>query len=299
MISYAGRRSSEGYEDLTLIWRVQLFNYIAFTLALVSLAANNQLSPFNKLVALHLTYMYLTSTLTGSLLVHPTYFNGPSTKRRWNIAAVTIVRVLGGILPAVVCAWSGGPPNCMNFQEIEHLRWITLFSIPVGERTAYALILTLACVVLLLHIALSPDNIPEAIMASTLSRFITVSQPKWIINGLMVFVFFVYWLEVFVAIERSMIVNFGSNIKAQNNWGFGQVGIFDFVCVSHTTHDIFKDPLSRSTVPCFRGRLVERHIPETGPAQSTERRSVGFDGDNQSHWRWANRLRRQKRSCSI
>ncbi|KIM86938.1 hypothetical protein PILCRDRAFT_86100 [Piloderma croceum F 1598] len=177
--------------------------------------------------------LLVVSALTGSLLVHPTYFNRLSARRQgWNMIAVTIIRVLGGLLPAVVCTFSGGPPNCASFhgqiEEPENFDWIVLFAVHVGQRTAYALILTFAGIVLLLHLFLSLDAVPEAIQHFTrvttqrLSRFIAVSKRKQRLNDLTFGVFFIYWIEVVVAIEHSLVVNFGSNVRAQNNWGFGQ-----------------------------------------------------------------------------
>jgi hypothetical protein len=260
VISHAVQRRGKGYKDLTSMWRVQLFNYIAFTLALVSLAARNQLSHFNKLAALHLTYMYLVSALTGSLLVHPTYFNRlPTTQQAWNTVAVTLIRVLGGLLPAVVCAWSGGPPSCMNLRDqirdAEDFVWIVLFAVHVGKRTAYALILTFAGVILLLHIVL------------TLSRFIVVNRSKQTMNDLAFVAFFIYWIEVVVAIECSLVVNFGSNVKSQNNWGFGQVSVINSLRLQHLMY-YFKDPVTCPAIPCFRGVLVECPVPDIGPCQS-------------------------------
>jgi hypothetical protein len=265
------QRRGEGYQDLSSMWRVQLFNYIAFTVALVSLAARNQLSSFNRLAALHLTYMYLVSALTGSLLVHPTYFNRPSTRQRaWHTVAVSFIRIIGGLLPAAVCAWSGGPPNCINFygqiQETENFVWIVLFAMPVGRKTAYALILTFAGIVLLLHVTLSLNAIPKAIQRTS-SRFLAVNRRKQTMNDLVFVVFFIYWIEATVAIERSLVVNFGSNVKAQNNWGFGQVSTIIHIA-SMAPYTLFQDPIICITIPCFGGALVECLVPNVGSCQS-------------------------------
>jgi len=235
VISYAVQRRGEGYKDLTSMWRVQLFNYVAFAIALVSLAAKNELSSFNKLAALHLTYMNLVSALTGSQLVHPTYFvySRSSTRRRRtrNTVVVTFIRVVGGLLPAVVVTFSLVPQSCVSLQdqtqEIETFSWIVLFAVHVGQGVAYALILSFACVVLLLHVMLGLLSVPEGIQhfmghaEPRLSRF--VSGRKQRVNDLAFVAFFLYWIEDVVAIERSLVVNFGYNVKAQNDWGFGQI----------------------------------------------------------------------------
>lgn len=239
MISYAVQRRGKGHQHLTSIWRVQLFNYVAFTIAVVSLSIKRHLSPFNQLAALHLTYMNLVSALTGSQLVHPTYlvYNRPSTRtgqRAWDTVVVNIIRVLGGLLPVLVCAFTRFR-HCTSlhsqFRKADSLTWITLFGVPVGEQTAYALTLSFACIVLLLHIVLSLVVMPEDVQhfmglaTRRKSRFIAAGGLKQRMNDLAFIAFFVYWLEVVVAIERSLVTNLGHDVISQNDWGFGQVSI--------------------------------------------------------------------------
>ena len=213
--------------------------------------------------------MYLVSTLTGSLLVHPTYFNGPSaTRHGWNNVTVTTVRVLGGLLPAVVCAWSGGPPNCTNLYEIEDIRWIILFGIQVGQRTAYALTLAFSLVVLLLHIIFSLDAVSKAVqhfmdgISCPYCRIILGHQSKRM-NNLVFVAFVIYWLEVVIGIELSLIVNFGPDVRTQNNWGFGQVRVVHFDLTAATDY-LFADPVICPPVSYFRSSLVERYVPDVG-----------------------------------
>jgi hypothetical protein len=47
--------------------------------------------------------------------------------------------------------------------------------------------------------------------------------------------FLVYWIQDVTAIERSLVLNFGDNINAQNSWGFGQVRVVN--TKSFTTTD--------------------------------------------------------------
>lgn len=237
MISYAVQRRGKGHQHLTSIWRVQLFNYVAFTIAVVSLFIKQHLSPFNQLAALHLTYMNLVSALTGSLLVHPTYFvyNRPSTRTRqraWDTVVVNIIRVLGGLLPVLVCTFCRFKPDCTSqFRTANNFTWIALFGVSVGKRTAYALAISFACIVLLLHIVLSLVVMPEDVQhfmglaTRRMSRFITAGGRKQRMNDLAFIAFFIYWLEVVVAIERSLVTNLGHDVISQNDWGFGQVSI--------------------------------------------------------------------------
>jgi len=221
VISYAEQRRGKGHKHLTSIWRVQLFNYVAFTIALVFLSIKGRLSYF--------------------------VYNRPSTRTRqraWETVVVNIIRVLGGLLPVLVCLFSG-IPHCISPHSQPHpLIWIALFGVPVGETLAYALILSFACIVLLLHVVLSLVVVPEDVQhfmglaTHRMSRFVTAGGRKQRMNDLAFIAFFIYWLEVVVAIERSLVKNFGRNVRSQNDWGFGQVSIV-LIDLSTATYLLF------------------------------------------------------------
>jgi len=214
----------------------------------------------------------LVSALAGSLLVHPTYFNRLSTRRRaWNTVAVTLIRVLLGLLPVAVCAWFGGPQNSINIhgqkQETKNFDWIVFIAVHVGPETAYALMLTFAGVILLLHIFLSLDAVPDALQHSmrvaghTLSRFIAVDRPKQRMNDLLFAVFVIYWIEVVVTIERSLVANLGPKVRAQNNWGFGQVSVINFVAPT-APHVLFRRSCHLSSYTLFWRRFGGMSCPQ-------------------------------------
>jgi hypothetical protein len=221
------------------MWRIQLFNYVAFTIALISLDMKSQLSSFNRLAALHLTYINLVSALTGSLLVYSTYFAyyRPRTPRRGcNIVVVyNIIRALGGIIPVTICMFFGYTSYCLSQGQVHNqnsFTWITLFTVHVGEATAFYVMFSFAFIVTFLHIAFTlftliaiPDDLP-CIMGSAgdaLSRFINGHKRR--LKDIAFVVFMIYLVEEVVAIERSLVLNFGKDVITQNDWGFGQVSM--------------------------------------------------------------------------
>jgi hypothetical protein len=247
------------------MWRIQLFNYVAFTIALTCLVIRYQLNSFNRLVALHLTYMNLVSAMTGSQLIHPTYFvyNHPSTRirqRAWHAVVVNIVYALGGLVVPVIVCISRGSPTCRHYappiKEVGTLSWIVLFGVYVGQQTAYALMLSLACIISLLHIGLSLAVVPKYIHYVVGPPPVTLSHSgrkyRLGMTDIAVVAFFVYWIQDVMAIERSLVLNFGDNINAQNSWGFGQVRVVN--TESCTTADALSHRSFRlsSCVPFWR-----------------------------------------------
>ena len=242
------------------MWRIQLFNYVAFTIALISLDIKNQLSSFNRLAALHLTYLNLVSALTGSLLVYSTYFAyyRPSARtppQGCNIIVVVynVIRALGGIIPVTICMFFGYTSYCLSQGQVQNqnsFTWITLFTVHVGEATAFYVMFSFAFIVTFLHIAFTlftlvaiPDDLPYLMGSAgdALSRFI--NRHKRRLKNIAFVIFMLYMVEEVVAIERSLVLNFGKDVIAQNDWGFGQVSMTK-IGLSTVTHALYHKILS-------------------------------------------------------
>ena len=228
------------------MWRAQLFNYIAFTVALIVRYLQDELPAFHQLAAIHLTYMNLISVLVGSELLHPTYFGynptlGPSERRVWQRRVLyNLALLIGGTLPILVCLLRTDSTMCIStnghtLPSMSQFRWIIFFFARVPGDVDYTLFSILACGVSSAHIFLTlvPDTLPDSN-----NSFIRVFEPalrgvahfydehRQRAKDVAVAVFFLYWAEEVVAIEWSLVNYFGPLVNGENTWGFGQVSSF-------------------------------------------------------------------------
>lgn len=138
------------------MWRAQLFNYIAFTVALIVRYLKEELPAFHQLAAIHLTYMNLISALVGSELVHPTYFGynptvGLSEQRAWKRRVLyNLALLVGGTLPILVCLLRMDTTMCTSddgqtLLSMSQFRWIIFFVARIPGDVDYTLFSILAC----------------------------------------------------------------------------------------------------------------------------------------------------------
>lgn len=231
------------------MWRAQLFNYIAFTVALIVRYLKEELPAFHQLAAIHLTYMNLISALVGSELVHPTYFGynptvGLSEQRAWKRRVLyNLALLVGGTLPILVCLLRMDTTMCTSADgqtllSMSQFRWIIFFVARIPGDVDYTLFSILACGISSVHIlfTLVPDTLPDAN-----NSFIHVLEPalrgvahfydehRQRAKDMAVAVFFVYWAEEIIAIEWSLVSYFGHLVNGENSWGFGQVSSFHHI----------------------------------------------------------------------
>ena len=80
----------------------------------------------------------------------------------------------------------------------------------------------LCCAIALLAV---PEGIQHFMELAETRFSCFMSLHKHSANNLAFVAFFISWIKDVIAIEHSLVMNFGYNVKAQNDWGFGQVSV--------------------------------------------------------------------------